>query len=397
VTASERLSHARDTLDALFPGADIQIGATAHTAAPRERQFGLLPAPSHPRLLVPMQPAGAGRAALRAYGGRLSTRARLGYRSLTAGLALTGKRYPRPWASVAGPSGTAIDDHLATIVGRPVSVAIHLTPPRANRKPIVQALTAGERFPVAFAKLATNPLTARLVTAEAKALVQLADHSWSRVVVPRVLNRQDFNGWPALVLEPLPVWAPGRPAKAAEVRAAAAEIAACAAPTTSSLADSAYWQQLQAQVEQVASAEHRAALQRTGAEITQTAGNTAIAFGAAHGDFTPWNMWWTRSGLLIWDWERFSMAVPIGADMEHYRLQEMLLIDKVDHATAAQRLVADSSTPLVAALHLFALAVRYDADDQAAAGSRLPPTSQWLLPAVTGALHEEIPAGRCRA
>ena len=107
-------------------------------------------------------------------------------------------------------------------------------------------------------------------------------------------------------------------------------------------------------------------------------------------------MWWTPAGLLIWDWERFSTAIPIGADLEHYRLQEMLLIEKVDHATAAQRLVANSSAPLTAALHLFALAVRYDADDQAAAGSRLPPTAQWLLPAVNGALHEKISPGECR-
>jgi hypothetical protein len=282
-------------------------------------------------------------------------------------------------------------------VGRPVSVAIHLTPPRANRKPIVQALTPGERFPVAFAKLATNPLTARLVAAEADALEQLATHSWSSVVVPRVLDRQDFNGSPALVLEPLPVWASGRPATPAEVRAAAAEISACAPPTTAPLAESAYWQQLHAQVEQVASDEHRAALQRTNAEIIRAAGNTEISFGAGHGDFTPWNMWWTQSGLLVWDWERFSTTVPVGADLEHYRLQEMLLVEKVDHATAARQLVANSSTPLIAALHLFALAVRYDADDQAAAGSGLPPTAQWLLPAVTGALHEEIPTGGCRA
>jgi hypothetical protein len=397
MTASERLSHAREALETLFPGAEVHTGASAHTRAPSERQFGLLPAPSHPRLLVPTQPSGAGRAALRAYGGRLNARARLGYRSLTFGLALTGRRYPRPWATVADPSGTAIDEHLATIVGRPVSVAIHLTPPRANRKPIVQALTAGERFPVAFAKVATNPLTSRLVTAEADALAHLASASWSSVVVPRVLDRRDFNGWPTLVLDPLPVWAPGRPAKPAEVRAAAAEIAACAPPTTSSLADSPYWHQLQSQMEQVASPDHRAALHRTAADIVRTAGSTQLAFGAGHGDFTPWNMWWTRSGLLIWDWERFSTAVPIGADLEHYRLQEMLLVEKVDHATAARRLVANSSAPLIAALHLFALAARYDADDQAAAGSRLPPTSQWLLPAVTEALQEQIPSGRCQA
>lgn len=298
--------------------------------------------------------------------------------------------------TATGSAASGIDDHLSAIVGRPVSVAVHLTPPRANRKPIVQALAAGERYPVAFAKLATNPLTARLVAAEADALTRLGAHSWSSVVIPRVLDRQNFNDQPALVLEPLPTWSAGRPPKPAEVRAAAAEITGCSSPVMAALAESSYWHRLQAQIEQVTSAERREDLQRTGAAISQVAGRAEVGFGAGHGDFTPWNMWWTRSGLLIWDWERFSQDVPIGADLEHYRLQEMLMIEKVEHRAAARRLVASSPAPLTATLHLFALAVRYDADDQAGAGSRLPPTSEWLLPAVTGALSEQIPAGGCR-
>ena len=46
-----------------------------------------------------------------------------------------------------------------------------------------------------------------------------------------------------------------------------------------------------------------------------------LAFGAWHGDWTPWNMASTAGGLLVWDWERFATGVPVGFDALHYWLQ----------------------------------------------------------------------------
>lgn len=48
-------------------------------------------------------------------------------------------------------------------------------------------------------------------------------------------------------------------------------------------------------------------------------GDTVIPFGAWHGDFGPWNLAYTSSVPMIWDWERYADNVPAGMDVVHYQ------------------------------------------------------------------------------
>ena len=48
-----------------------------------------------------------------------------------------------------------------------------------------------------------------------------------------------------------------------------------------------------------------------------------MAFGAWHGDFTPWNMaLGARNDTYVWDWER-AAAAPVGLDLLHFLFQSV--------------------------------------------------------------------------
>jgi len=103
-------------------------------------------------------------------------------------------------------------------------------------------------------------------------------------------------------------------------------------------------------------------------------------------------------GLLVWDWERFTLGVPVGFDALHYRLQSAIVRRRQPPAEAAAECVrtAPSSltpfgvpateAPLVAALYLAELSARYLADRQAEAGARMGRPGTWLIPAIEEAV-----------
>jgi hypothetical protein len=328
-------------------------------------------------MLAPLSPRSAPAAALRAYGGRLSRRDRIAYGGLAAGLGVAGSRVLAARFSVAGGGESGIDHHLSDIIGSPVSVAVHLTPARANRKPIVQALARGNRYPVAFAKVSSNALTGELIDAEAAALVTIAAARPPSFTVPEVLSHTTALGQQVLVMRPLPTWAGGRVPTDRELTAAAADVVDLGRRATVVLNESSYWHRLRSDIRQIGDAAKRDALQRTADRIDGFAGGREIEVGGSHGDWSPWNMWRTSQRLLVWDWERFTTDTPIGSDLVHYRLQELLVVHNARPIEAARAAVNGAADEVTGMLHLFALAVRYDKD-----GQMNRPTEDWLLPVI---------------
>jgi hypothetical protein len=121
-----------------------------------------------------------------------------------------------------------------------------------------------------------------------------------------------------------------------------------------------------------------------------------LTFGAWHGDWSPWNMASTASGLLVWDWERFASGVPLGFDALHYWLQSEVgpqhrdplaaATDCFEHAAAllAPFGIDPARARLTAALYVADVASRYLVDRQAAAGAPLGAPGTWLIPALVG-------------
>jgi hypothetical protein len=399
-TEDPRHRYAVDVLGELFPGTTV-----ANSGSDGSRTFALAPSARRPRLLVPTKPRAAAATALRAYGGRLTRQARWSYGAAARTLAVTGPAPLRDRLTVSSYDGrraAGIDDHLGEALGRPVSVAVHLTPSRANRKPIVQALGPDERHPLAFAKVAVDPLTTNLVDREAEALATLADRKVNRLQVPTVAHHGDFAGHRVLTLHSLPTWLPGRSPTIVEVAAATREVAGLADRTRQPLRDSSYWDGVQRRAAELAPTERAERLQHCIAAVTTQLGSAETTFTASHGDWSPWNMWLTDRGLLVWDWERFETQTPAGLDLLHFRLNSQLIRGAWTRGEAGHRLVAEAPGVLAhgevsdppahsVLLYLIHLGLRYEADGQAAAGAALGHLESWLLPAVEAGLARLSP------
>jgi hypothetical protein len=371
-----------------------RAGPASPRAAGLRRDFILLPSASRPRLVVP---AGrhAAAAAVRGYGQPGSRTVRLGSRVLpvllasgAGGLALRGR------LSVRGPEASGgIESYLATVLGTHVLLSLHLGAPRANRKPVLQLLTArGEH--VGFAKIGVNTLTSELIRAEHGALSRLGTAGLTRLTVPAVRHFGSWRGLDVLVLSALPAWRRRRQLPAGQLTAAMAELADVDGTTREPLASSPYWQQLTGRVTAAGERPDRTALLAALGAVAAQAGGTVLGFGAWHGDWTPWNMASTADGLLVWDWERFGTGAPLGFDALHYWLQSAVVPGSREPAAAASSCVAGApellarfgadqpQARLTAILYLAELAARYLTDRQDEGSLRLGTPGTWLIPAL---------------
>ncbi|SEG99103.1 hypothetical protein SAMN05444920_112226 [Nonomuraea solani] len=256
---------------------------------------------------------------------------------------------PRRWwhvgSEVLVPVEGSIAAYLSEVFHQQVETVVHVRPAlRANRKPILEARSAGRRL--AFVKIGDSPRARRLITAEAAALRRLAGLSLDTVTVPDVLHHGDWRGLSVLALSPLPVRRGRVPGPL--LLDAVKEIAGTGGPHP-----------------------------------------------AWHGDLSPWNMSRSSSDgrLLVWDWERYQVGVPYGFDAVHHFFQRALRrmeprVAAVACVARAVRVLAplglSAATSRQTALrYLIALADRHAADGHAPLG---PPRS-WLSPAVD---HEEL-------
>ena len=408
-TYSGRAGYLRDICRLLWPDpARAELGTRPSTTEPGDLSMIVLPGLREPRLVVPAgrRPrAGGGRR----YGEPGSVRSALATRVLAAMLASgIGARTFRDRLVVNVPSGAqTIGSRLSELLGQPVLVSVHLGPARANRKPVLQLLTAAGET-VGFAKIGINPLTASLVRAERAALERLHAAGLRQLHAPRVLGSDHWNDLEILVLSPLPVWQRRTPPQPGALQRAMTEIAGVAHVRECKLADSDYWQLLRARLEAAGNgAQHSAgngaehsALRSALADLESVAGTATLSFGSWHGDWTPWNMASTAQGLLVWDWERFTTPAPAGFDALHCWLQAEVVANRREPAGAANACVqrapallepfgvARQEARLTALLYLADLSVRYLADRQEQAGAVLGAPRRWLLPALKAGIGE---------
>jgi hypothetical protein len=378
----------------LWPPPAVTSLVHGRAAQPNERDFILLPSARRPRLLVPSARR-ASAAAIRRYGEPGSVRAWAGSRMLALALAggggaigLGGRLRVR-----ISPGGDHIEAYLRSVLGQDVLISTHLGFARANRKLVLQLLTArGET--VGFAKISVNPLTRELIRAERAALDTLAAAEVRDLTIPRVLHYGQCQGRDVLVLSALPVWGRRKALRPGQLTAAMAELAAVRGHRRGPLVGGAYLTQLRSRVANAPAGPDRARLGAALDAVAAAAAGAELTFGAWHGDWTGWNMACTADGLLVWDWERFTADVPVGFDALHYRLQSAVIRSRqlpkaaaVECVRAAPCTLAPFGVPstearLVAILYLAELSARYLADRQAEAGAPLGRPGAWLIPAI---------------
>ena len=301
----------------------------------RVEAYLVLPRASNPRLLVPLGSPQAAAAALRRNHDATSKKARLARAALSVGLrvGLTQRVADRvdvfvdPTLSPAERSRHVLTEHLRDLFGRrDLEMAVILGVPRLNRKPVLQVL-ASDGTVVGYVKAAWNDLTAGLVRNEARVLSDLADAKPTTFTPPAFVAAGPWGDLELIAASALPNAARPDPGQILDPpMAVIAEIADLWGRSTARLADSPYWAGVRERLDRQGGSE---VLHRAVDWIEQRHGHEDIAFGAWHGDFTPWNMARLGGGsggpgetgrTYLWDWERAAPA-PAGLDLLHFLFQ----------------------------------------------------------------------------
>lgn len=361
-----------DAVAGLWPDARVERGHDPRAA----REFAFLPSAERPRLLLPAGLPAAAATALRRYSHDLGARQRAA-RALTATAVRAGlaDRALRDRVHVTG-AGESIEDRLGELLGRRVVVSVGLGSARANRKPVLHALTpSGDA--VAFVKVGDTPSARELIAAEAAALGALARRSLPGVQVPAVLHHGDWRGLALLVLSPLPTTALSFRSRRTAPVAAMRELAGPA--RSAALAASGFWARFQDVPLDDPGQRERFA--RVVARVGAAYGADEVAFGAWHGDWAPWNMAWHGGRVRLWDWERYDPEVPVGLDLAHYRLQTTAggYDSWPDPAVVRPLVTGGRAAAVTVTLYLLELARRYLLDAQGPLGEPLRPRAAALL------------------
>jgi len=393
VTAEGRGRYLREVLGILWPAPArvIRCGRWHHGAADGRNaaEFVIVPSERRAVLLLPRRPRRVAAAALRNYKASATTRDRrkLDTLALAARFGLADV-LPHRVRIERGTAGDDLAGYLSDALGHDIVLCLHIGPPRANRKPVLQAL-GPDGVVAGFVKVGVDPLTRDLVRAEAAALAFLANAPLSKVRAPRLLWHGQWRGHEVLVQQAFPRGQRAR--ELAELTGAMAELAAVRGMTVMPVATSPYWRNLQPRLRALGQRDDAAALLRALGHAETAASATALPFGSWHGDWAPWNMTISEGCALVWDWERFETGVPAGYDAVHYALQQAVRGGAAagpaaeDMLTRAPGILAPfgldpAAARLVTVLYLVEIGTRYLRDGQAEAGARLGRIDEWLLP-----------------
>lgn len=382
-----------DVLRRLFPApTKVNATGTPSLTGGTDQQYLVLPYLARARMIVPARPRLAA-AAMRHSRRSDSRRGRVLTAMLCLVLRLGASRVIPSRVSVrSSEGGEGIDDHLSSAFGQPVSVGVFLGPPRANRKPVLQALDSHGRL-LGIAKVGINPLTKGLARVEATALRTLGHCHFNEVVVPTLIAEDEWHGLSIMCQSALPISGLRTDFDRDRSNDAMREVAECLGVEEASWRSSVYLRGLRERFHDDADGPIVALADLAMDGIESAGADHVVRFGAWHGDWSKWNMAQSPTRTLLWDWERFDTGVPVGYDALHFAF--MPLLKATDRASAGVNLLDASArvlspfgidpvaARLVCAAYLIEIGARYLHDRQAATGVRGGAVSEWLMPALT--------------
>lgn len=342
-----------------------------------------LPNAHTPRALLPAAPRDISARIVRRHFGGGGTRRALKTTAASLMVRVGAASQLSRWQFKELPAPAARHFHawVSASISEPYRIGLVLIgPERANRKPVVM-LTDSQGELIGVVKVGYNRVTQPLVRAEAAALKQLAGVFAGVIHIPEFIAAGRLENSEMLLMKPLPALKGARQRiprhTLLEVVRSVAEVAPGG----------------EAKLEDSLSHPRVASLRAAGALVA--ARTTGVARGSSHGDLHAGNLAIAADGRpTLWDWERWSLGLPIGFDLLHYDLQSWITNGELSPALAARELVRTSPTilsplgvaadiaPDVARDYLMRLAARYVTDAQDEAGSQLGAVEDWLFPAV---------------
>lgn len=386
-----RRAYLDEVVTEMWPGHQVSTKRDAVGAS-----YALVPSGRWPVVMVPRRPRRVAAAVLRNYKASADRRTQMRLRLYGLGARL-GLADLLPHRITIAPSAGADDirQHLQLVLGREVVLAVYTSPPRANRKTVLQLLSPGGQT-FGFAKIGTNELTRSLVRREADALDQLAHARLASVEAPKLLYRGQWRGFEVLAQRALT----GSAKSTLSARALAvcmAEVSAINGLVKHPAAANPYLDNLRSRIEALSSEPYGSELLALLDEVLEAASGHELTLGSWHGDWTPWNMTTDGVKARVWDWERFESGVPVGYDALHHHVQGSMVRGGVEPRPAVRDMlntcaeflapfeVGPEAAQVTAQLYLLEIGTRYAHDRQADAGSRSGRLETWLIPELRGA------------
>ncbi|MEJ5946304.1 hypothetical protein WDZ17_13480 [Pseudokineococcus basanitobsidens] len=380
--------YAVELLEQLHPGSPVGPGRAPQPST----RYLVLPSRARPRALVP---ANERRAAALALARQLSGPGRrrgLARAAAVAAVSSGAADLLAPSLSVGNAVGGIATEVLPGVLHRDdLLLAMPVSPPRANRKPVLQVLDPCGAV-LAFAKVGHDDLTRALVRREATALRRVGERAQGCLVVPEVLGLREWSGLDVLVLGAVDVRRPRLTTTEAgeALRRTSAAVVACGDARDVQLASGEHVRRLRDDLE----AGGPTGRQLVALVDSLVARLDVAAVGGWHGDLNPGNLALGRATSTVWDWERFEASAPVGFDLLHHRFTsathggtppEKAALDLLGHAREVLGSDDDHRSRDLARLYLITLGARYLVDRQDVAGAADGQVTRWLLPAVADA------------
>lgn len=190
----------------------------------------------------------------------------------------------------------------------------------ANRKALLHLVGAGGAT-VGFAKLAWNEISSRGVLAEAQALGK-RNGGTDLLRTPRVLLESETNGYPFVLLEPLPEDVRRMGVQASEQPSRDELVAIAPVVRRAAASETAHFRQLRERLRMLGGPQLEGVADLLA--VIESANQPVPVVSQWHGDFAYWNAGRTSDGTLwCWDFENAGTDVPLGLDVLHWHASQL--------------------------------------------------------------------------
>jgi len=363
-SGSQPLDHAAHVLTAGDPDSKFSFGSSDAAS----EQFDLIPPFGTPRLLVPVNPRSRS-AAIGLFAGRSVER--LSHRAAVKIVPMLSMMSPRSRVELAtsGPPSTLPIRSLISDVldGDRFELVVRLGAARPNGKLVVAAVDeAGEAL--AFFKFGRQGFTDHLVRHESEVLRELNSVDLP-VVVPRVIYSDTWSGLYVLGTQSIP--ARRLPDDASHPHRIADAIAGAFASSTTTLAESSYWERTAQRIVGAQASKAGPLLAAAIEYVTPRWGDWTVELTRGHGDWIRPNLGARGDCLVALDWERSESDLPRGLDNAHFALFDLVRSGRFWKRTNVERLNAETAcalahtdisvdhAPLLAILNLIEMVLRF--------------------------------------